>query len=777
MDRVRRLSVRISGTVQGVGFRPYVHRLASTLSLAGRVGNDAAGVWVEIEGPQAALDSFVARVAAEAPPLADVRSVEVTGELAATGERGFTVALSTDDDAAAKSTALPPDTALCINCASELLDPSDRRYRHPFITCTDCGPRFTITESLPYDRPRTTMADFEMCAQCAAEYHDPADRRFHAQPVACHDCGPHLSYEGGTSAEREPALASAITDLRNGLTVAVKGLGGFHLACDPYSAEAVNRLRTRKQRGNKPFAVMVRDLEVARRIAALTTKEEHALASPQSPIVLVRPRPESAELARLVAPGNGRIGLLLPPTALHVLLLTAHPEVEAEPLDALVLTSGNLSDEPICIDNDEARERLAEVADSFLMHNRRIHLPCDDSVVRVNFSPAGERLQPVRRSRGYAPAPMQLPSAVAPTLAVGGELKTTICVAEGERAWLSQHIGDTGDYLTLALLDKVAHLLSSLQRVAPERYVADLHPGYLSRKWAEERAKAEGKQLVLVQHHHAHLASLLAEHLIAPSEPVLGVTFDGTGFGPDGSIWGGEFLLGNYEGFERVASLKPTPLPGGDAAVKRPARIALAQLFAAGLAWDPALPPVAACQGTEAQVVRRMLESGTSVVSTTSAGRLFDAVSALAGVAQDADYEGQAAIEFETVARQVARGIPLELPLSRGEGRWLLDSSELVRQVVAAVLAGAPGAEIAFGFHDALAEGVLQVALQIRTEQGVNKVGLTGGVFQNARLTRLVGQRLGSAGFEVLVHSKVPPNDGGLALGQVVAAEHQIGAR
>ena len=775
-----RLRVRVRGTVQGVGFRPYVHRLAREIGLAGAVGNDAAGVWIVVEGPRSDLDEFLSRLPVEAPPMAKVSGVEVETESPTTGETEFRIELSTDDDANAKSTALPPDTALCANCLRELQDPADRRYRHPFITCTDCGPRFTITQSLPYDRPRTTMARFPMCPACEAEYHDPADRRFHAQPVACPDCGPRLQYSRGmVRFEGETALAAAIFDLNTGLTVAVKGLGGYHLAVNASDRAAVARLRARKQRGDKPFAVLVRDLEVARRLAALSTLEEELLSSPQSPIVLVRPAGtrEARALARSVAPGNGRVGLMLPPTGLHHLLLSPHPSLHDTLLDAVVLTSGNTSDEPICIDDAEAQERLAELADSFLFHDRGIHLPCDDSVVRVVEAADGALPQPVRRSRGYAPAPLSLVRAVPPTLAVGGELKTAICVADGERAWLSQHIGDTGDLTTLNLLDRVAGLLSELQRVRPERYVADLHPGYLSRKWAEERAQAAGAQLVLVQHHHAHLASLLAEHQVPFGEPVLGVAFDGTGYGTDGSIWGGEFLLGSYAAYERVASLAPVQLPGGDAAVRRPARIALAHLQAAGVVWDPALPPVAACEGTEVQVVRRLLESGTSCVPTTSAGRLFDAVSALAGVAQDAEYEGQAAIEFEALAESAgseADGVRYRIALERGAERWLLQPAAMMAAIARDVLAGVPADRIAAGFHRALADAVLATAVEVRRETRVRRVGLTGGVFQNGLLTSLCAARLAEAGFDVLVHRLVPPNDGGLALGQVLSASGQV---
>ena len=772
--RVVRQRIRVTGTVQGVGFRPFVYRLARELGLSGFVGNDAVGVFIDAQGSPDALAELRAQLVADAPPMARVQHVMVEAELPVAVREGFTIVASTDGNALA-TTSLPPDTAMCANCRSEVLDPTNRRYRHPFATCTDCGPRFTITTALPYDRPNTTMAGFPMCERCNVEYHDPGDRRFHAQPIACPGCGPRLEFVRPGVAPRptgEDALASAIRALQGGDTLAVKGVGGFHLGCNVDDAAAVARLRERKRRGNKPFAVLVRDLDAARELALITDDEAALLTSPESPIVLLRPahNPRAQAVAASVAPGNGRVGVMLPPTALHLLLLTDHPQVEASAIPAMVLTSCNLADEPICIDNERALADFADVADAFLLHDRGIHLPCDDSVVRVTEAADGTLPQPVRRSRGYAPSPLRLPHRVVPTLAVGGELKTALCVAAGDLAWMSQHIGDTGDYSTMQVLDRVAEIMLQVQRVRPERIVADRHPAYLSRRWAIEQAARLGAEFVDAQHHHAHLASLLAEHGVAAGEPVLGVTFDGTGYGDDGSIWGGEFLLGSYASVERVASLKPIALPGGDAAVRRPARIALAHLFAAGVAWDPALPPVAACTGTEANVVRRMLETGTSCVTTTSAGRLFDAVSSLTAVAQDAGYEGQAAIELEALAddgRPVTPWAAVDL-LADVDGRIVVDAGWFITSTVRDVLAGVPAALIGARFHVALAEAVLAVAVRVRAERGVTTVGLTGGVFQNAFLTKLCAQRLYGAGFRVLVHRQVPANDGGLALGQVL---------
>lgn len=774
--RVVRQRIRVTGTVQGVGFRPFVYRIARELGIAGSVGNDAEGVFVDAQGNDQTLERFRDMLHTDAPPMARVDQVYIEAELAANAALAdFTIVASTDTHALS-TTSLPPDTAMCANCRREILDPTNRRYRHPFATCTDCGPRFTITMALPYDRPNTTMSMFPMCAKCDVEYHDPGDRRFHAQPIACPDCGPTLSLVQGDAPSEtgEQALASAITLLRQGKTLAVKGVGGFHLACLADDADAVQRLRERKRRGNKPFAVLVRDLDEARSLAEVSDAEATLLASPESPIVLLRPgqSARAQAMAALVAPGNGRIGVMLPPTPLHLLLLTQHPALAVQSPAAVVLTSCNLSDEPICIDNDRALADFSDVADAFVLHDRAIHLPCDDSVVRITEAADGALPQHVRRSRGYAPSPLLLPHGVSPTLAVGGELKTAICVATAEHAWLSQHIGDTGDYATMQVLDRVAEIMLQVQRIRPERVIADRHPAYLSRRWAIEYASRVGAEFVDVQHHHAHLASLLAEHQVPAAEPVLGVTFDGTGFGDDGSIWGGEFLLGSYASVERVASLTPIALPGGDAAVRRPARIALAHLFAAGIAWDPALPPVQACAGTEANVVRRMLETGTSCVPTTSAGRLFDAASSLTAVAHDAGYEGQAAIELESLAADADPHEPwpgaAELTTAP-DGRLLIDSGALVAATARDVLTGVPQAVTAARFHEALADAVAGVALRVRADRGVATVGLTGGVFQNALLTGLCAARLSAAGFRVLVHRQVPASDGGLSLGQVLA--------
>jgi len=784
--------------------RPHLHRLATEIGLAGHVGNDATGVFCEVEGPAEGLDMFVRRAVEAAPPLAVVESV-VVAERPPTGQRGFVIVPSAPGRSDAAPVALvPADSATCAACLSEMADPTDRRYRYPFIACTFCGPRFTIVRGVPYDRPFTTMDAFPLCAQCQAEFDDPTDRRFHAQPTACPVCGPQLWWQPAdvdgrvSTAETAPvrgdaALAQAMSVLADGGVVAVKGIGGYHLACDARRAATVARLRRRKARARKPFALLARDLEVVRRLVRTDETTEQALASPAAPIVLAPLREEDAESRRLrdaVAPGQSSLGLMLPPSGLHHLLLSEHPTSGAPPSDLLVLTSANLSDEPICTDQEEAERRLADIADGWLHHDRSIHLACDDSVVRLVVDPvpptdetgAGRApacLQPVRRSRGYAPVPVRLPFDSPPVLAVGGELKATICLAEGHRAWLSQHLGDVASLEALALLERTVDVLAAQSRITPAMVVADLHPGYLSRRWAAQRAESTGVALVGVQHHHAHLAALLAEHGRPVDDPVLGVTFDGTGYGLDGTIWGGEVLLGSYRSVRRVAHLRPIRLPGGDAAIRHPSRVALAHLDAAALPWAEHLPAVAATAPSERRLLHQMLKGGAGCVPTTSMGRLFDGVAALVGVCQTADYEGQAAMELEALLgtrpsgparpRRLADARP-RFSIDAHEGTYVLDPMPVLAHVVREVLAGAPARVVAADFHDAVARLVRDVVRAVRADEDVSAVGLTGGVFQNAVMTTQCRRLLEADGVEVLVHRRVPPNDGGLALGQVAVA-------
>ncbi len=754
---VVRSRLRVVGVVQGVGFRPFVHRLATELGLSGCVGNDTEGVFVEVEGPAAHVEDLVHRLRRDAPPLATVMAVECT-TVAARHDRGFHIVESRTEGPV--RTFVAPDVAVCDDCLRELRDPADWRYRYPFINCTNCGPRFTITVRVPYDRPNTTMARFDLCERCTTQYHDPADRRFHAQPVACVQCGPRLWFEGpgGVVAGTDAALEAAQRALGRGQIVAVKGLGGFHLACDATSAVAVARLRQRKHRRDKPFAIMVRGLEEAAALAWVDADEARLLQSPQRPIVLLQKR-EAGLFCEAVAPSNPRIGVLLPYTPLHHLLFTTVPGSSAPVPGVLVMTSGNLTDEPICYVDDDARQRLGAIADGWLLHDRPIHVPCDDSVLQVD---AGREL-PVRRSRGYAPLPVRLPFEARATLATGGELKATFCLAAGRDAFMSQHIGDMGSLETMAAFERSTRQLRTLYAIAPRQLAADLHPGYQTRQWAE---RAGGDDVVLVQHHHAHVAAVMAEHGVGADERVIGFAFDGTGLGTDGAIWGGEVLVAGYAGFERASHLRTVPLPGGDAAIRRPYRVALSHLWAAGIPWDDDLPPVAHASDDERAVLARQLERDIHCAPTSSMGRLFDAVSSLLGVQQLASYEAQAAIELEWVADQSRHAADYRFGITPTD----FDPGPVLRAMIADLRGGAAVADIAAGFHRAVARLIAEQAETLRSSTGLTTVALSGGVFQNMHLVRMVREELAGRELRLLTHRVVPPNDGGLALGQAAIA-------
>ncbi len=641
--------------------------------------------------------------------MACVDSIDVTA-IEDRDEVGFRIVVS-ESSAGAATTSIPPDTAVCADCLAEMRDPADRRFGYPFIACTNCGPRFTMVAGLPYDRENTSMAAFPLCALCEAEYTDPRSRRYHAQPTACGDCGPRLSMP----------VADVVTALVEGRIVAIKGVGGYHLVCDARDAAAVARLRERKARGDKPFAVMARDLATARDIAHLDSDGQQVVQTPARPILLAGSR--DPQLQSSVAPGNCFIGVMLPYTPLHHLLFDAGaPSV-------LVMTSGNLSDEPICIDELEAESRLAGLADVFCHHDRVIQVSCDDSVVR---HVAGQ-MQPVRRSRGYVPQPVALPMIVTPMVAVGGEIKAAAAVAHGQRAWLTQHIGDVENLETLAMLARSVAMLRDLQRIEPEVVVSDAHPGYLSRRWASEFAAERGASHVTVQHHHAHLASLLAEHCVPAGEQVLGVVFDGTGYGTDATIWGGELLLGSYGAVARVGHLRPISLPGGDAAVRFPGRVGLAHLHAAGLPLQ-ASAPARAMPDADLRLLQAMFTSGSHCTPTTSMGRLFDAVAALLDVRQSVDYEAQAAIELEALAAggDVA---PWFSPVEVEDGQVVIDPSGWIAAAVTAHREAVPVAQSAAAFHSGLADAVVKAAREAASRHEVSRVGLTGGVFANAVLT------------------------------------------
>ena len=778
---IERRRLTVTGVVQGVGFRPFIYRMATELGLVGLVGNDFSAVFLEVQGPVAILEEFTQRLVEQAPPLADV--AEVREEvIPAEADEVFRIVPSEGGEGT--GTPIPPDVAVCEECLGELFDPADRHYRHPFITCTNCGPRFTIIRALPYDRPATTMADFPMCVNCAAEYQDPNDRRFHAQPIACPNCGPTLRYEtlSDTPADDAPsntdteelspsdaAIAAAQRALAAGQIVAIKGIGGYHLACAVNSDEAIARLRTKKARAAKPFAVMAPDLQVARWLARIDRTEAAVLSSSARPIVLL-PRRLGAPVAESVAGQEGSrspwIGVLLPYSPLHHLLFAQVPGSDAPVPHALVMTSANLSDESICFSDADAARRLPALADAVLTHDRPIHVPCDDSVVRV----VDGRVLPIRRSRGFVPLPVDLGRPMPAVLAVGGELKNTFCLTQGRRAFTSAHVGDMGSAETLQAFERSVSQLTDLQAAAPQRLAADLHPGYLTRGWAERNAQE--RPVDLVQHHHAHVASLLAEHGRLGS-PIVGVAFDGTGYGTDGSVWGGEILvLGSASHrFIRAGHLAPVPLPGGDAAVRNPWRMALSHLRSAGIEWAADLPPAAAASSVELRVLRSQLDKGLGCVPCTSAGRLFDAVASLLGVRHRIDYEGQAAIELEVLAESAAdvKGEPPKLRF-QVDDCGLLDSTPVLAGLVDGLRAGTHPALLAAAFHTALAEAVAEVVDLVGRAHGIRTAGLTGGVFQNVLLLTQCRNLLQEKGFEVLTHRVVPPNDGGLALGQAVVS-------
>lgn len=759
--------VQVHGVVQGVGFRPYVYALACALGLAGEVWNDATGVVAEVEGPGPAVAAFRERVGRDAPPLALITGISCS-EVAATGRAGFVIRTS---ERTAGRTLVSPDVSTCDDCLAELTDPGDRRHRHPFITCTNCGPRFTITTALPYDRPTTTMAGFAMCPTCAAEYDDPADRRFHAQTICCPDCGPTLRLERADepTSYADAAVGAARQLLAAGAVIAVKGIGGYHLACDAADDASVSLLRKRKQRGDKAFALMVASMAEAETLIELDGPERRVLDARARPILLGRRR-GSAPVSAAVAPGSGDLGVMLAYTPLHHLLLGLPGDPPGPRV--LVMTSGNLSGEPIVIDDKQARERLAGLADAWLTHDRPIHVPCDDSVTRVVVG----RQSPVRRSRGQAPLPLALPFDAPAAFAAGADLKSVFCLAEGRTAWLSGHLGDLDDLATLQAYDAAVAQLTALTGVHPSTMAADLHPAYRSRRWALDHA--EGRPVVGVQHHHAHVAATMTEHGVEPDAPVLGLAFDGTGYGTDGAAWGGELLLATYGRYRRLGHLRYVPLPGGDAGVRNPCRMALAHLRAAGRPWDPRLPAVAACGPDELRLLDRQLATGLRCAPTSSMGRLFDAVASLIGVCHRTGYDAQPALELEALARQAGQsaeaGVTPRYRFAVRDSTWAgeWDAAPVVAAVAEDTLAGVPAEVVAGRFQAAVVELTREVAGAARRETGERVVTLSGGVFLNAYLTAQCERALTDDGFEVLRHERVPCSDAGVALGQVAVLSH-----
>jgi hydrogenase maturation protein HypF len=757
-----RRHIEVSGIVQGVGFRPHVYRLARERALAGEISNTPSGVTIEVQGPREKIDDFVVRLRQEAPPLAKITGLAMA-DLPCNDDREFQITASRRGEAV--HTLISPDVAVCEDCLREMLDPQDRRYRYPFINCTNCGPRFTIVHDIPYDRPHTSMSVFPMCPTCRAEYENPLNRRFHAQPNACWDCGPRLQLwnRGGHSISVQNPLAGAITAIREGSIVAIKGLGGFHLVADATNAEAVALLRQRKRRVEKPFAVMVPTVASARRFCEVTNEEEAALVSLLRPIVLLR-RTAPSVIAADVAPHNRDLGIFLPYTPLHHLLFAEGK------FDALVMTSGNLSEEPIAIDNDEAFTRLNELADLFLMHNRDILLRCDDSVVRVL---SGKTCQ-MRRSRGYVPVPVFLKDELPPILAVGGELKNTICISNGKHAFLSQHVGDLENVESYTFFqDAIAHLEKVLE-VQPEILAYDLHPGYFSTQWALQQP---GLRTVGVQHHHAHIASCMAENHVEGR--VIGFALDGTGYGTDGHIWGGEVLVAGYDSFERIAHFEYVPLPGGDTAIREPWRMAVSYLAhhfgRSFLNWR--IPFVEQLDIRKAELLLQMMQKDVNSPLTSSCGRLFDAVSALVGLRQQVNYEAQAAIELEMAITGSSSEPPYPMDLTREGDGWTISTRRMFEAIVRDIESRKPASVISRRFHDGLIEVLVRVANFIRQRTWLEQVCLSGGTFNNSYLLEHLSSRLRAERFEVFTHSEVPSGDGGLCLGQAVVAAHNLAAQ
>jgi hydrogenase maturation protein HypF len=753
-----RRRIEVSGIVQGVGFRPYIYRLATERHLTGHIRNTSAGVTIELQGPATAVEEFLGRLPKEAPPLARITQIQVH-ELACNGDHGFSILESGRGERA--RTLISPDVAVCHDCVRELFDPSNRRYLYPFINCTNCGPRFTIVRGIPYDRPLTSMAPFKMCPECQAEYEDPHDRRFHAQPNACWKCGPQLTLwnrEGETVSCADP-LAETAALLRQGRIVAVKGIGGFHLAADATNAAAVELLRARKRRVGKPFAVMVPDLEAALEFSEVDDHARRTLEDPDRPIVLLRKR-QGGPIAEAVAPGHRDLGLFLPYAPLHHLLFFAGG------FRALVMTSANVTDEPIAIENQEARDRLQDLADYFLVHDRDILWRCDDSVVR----PVAGKVRQLRRSRGYVPVPIFLQKEMPSILAVGGELKNTICLTNGRQAFLSQHIGDLENLESYRFFEDVIAHLQAILEIEPRMIAYDLHPDYFSTKWALAR---QGMKLIGVQHHHAHIASCMAENHLEGR--VIGFALDGTGYGTDGNIWGGEVLIADYEAFERAAHIAYVPLPGGSAAIREPWRMAVSYLVAACRpdVLDLQLPFLQGFPKTKTLNLLRMIERGVNSPLTSSCGRLFDAVAALINLRPEVTYEAQAAIELEMCRDETAAGRPYPFPIGVQGTMLQMDPAPLIRAIVEDVLRGASQREISQRFHDALVDALSQVAQSLRERTLLNRVCLSGGTFQNVYLATELERQLSKQGFEVFTHADVPPGDGGLSLGQAVVAAHR----
>ena len=755
------LSIQISGIVQGVGFRPFIYGLAIRHHLTGWVRNTSGGVEIEVFGDKDEVTAFLANIRVELPPLARIDALS-SQTIPLVSYPDFQIINS--QSISGSFIPVSPDMSICPDCQNELFDPDNRRYRYPFINCTNCGPRYTIIKDIPYDRPFTTMAGFELCPDCKAEYDNPLNRRFHAQPVACSVCGPQIAWktnqQGAVSMGGEDALLAARQALVEGKIIAVKGLGGYHLACDATNSATVDLLHQRKRRSRKAFAIMAFDMDTVRRHCEVSADDEVLLTSPQRPIVLTERRKDSS-IALDVAPGQSTLGMMLPYTPLHLLLLEPAPGFP----DALVMTSGNTSEEPIAYDDLDAFERLANIADGFLYHNRPIHTRVDDSVIRTFQGKA----YPIRRSRGYAPDPLPLPFDALPLLATGGELKNTFCLTRDKYAFISHHIGDMENYETMTSFEEGIRHFERLFRIKPQVIACDMHPNYLASRYARALSQSDSLPLVEVQHHHAHLAACLVDNGWNSEDPIIGLCMDGTGYGTDGAIWGGEILIGGYAQFERFAHLAYVPLPGGDAAIRKPARTALAHLYTAGIEWNPDFLPVHALCEQERSAIYSQLTHAINSPQTSSLGRLFDAVSSFLGVCHSSSYEGEAAISLEAMVDPDENGY-YPFPLVDG----MIQIQPFWQTLVADQQSGLSIKKCAARFHNGLARMMLETCQTIRQNRGIQQVGLSGGVWQNMTLLAKTHTLLEEDGFSVFVHHSVPTNDGGLSIGQAAVAIHQL---
>lgn len=747
----------VEGVVQGVGFRPFVFNLAESLDLRGWVCNTSDGVLIEIEGSLDHLTELHRRLESESPPLASISKI-TSALIPARGEADFSIRSSEKTPGA--DTSIPPDVAVCIDCLADIRDPSNRRFGYPFTNCTNCGPRWTIIDRIPYDRPFTSMAPFEMCSTCRSEYEDPRNRRFHAQPNACAECGPRLRLDGADG----PPLATAARLLIAGRIVALKGLGGFHLAVRADDEAAVTRLRDRKHRDGKPLALMAADIGAVRTLTTPTTEELATMSAPAAPIVLLVRRTD-APVAPSVAPGHRRLGVMLPSTPLHHLLFDA---LAPHGVPTLVMTSGNASDEPICLDDAEARARLDGIADAWLGHDRAILRRADDSVAQV----LDDGLLFHRRSRGYSPVPISTQSSGPVILAAGAELKNTAGLLKGGCCFISPHVGDLENLTTHDFFRETISSLCTLFEVDPDVIACDRHPSYLSSRWAREEARMRDLPLVEVQHHHAHMVATMAEHRL--TEPTVGLILDGTGYGDDGTIWGGEILVGDARGFERAGHLEPIPLSGGDAAVRAPWRTAVSYLKHA---FGSDLPELPWLDHRATTPILESLDKGLNAPPTSSCGRLFDAVAALTGQWGDVRYEAQAAIEFMalTTCEAAREAVPFPFDITAHKGRWILGLGELLRSAAWFVVDRGDPAELSSRFHRTVSDLFVDAAEHIAREHGLDVVVLGGGSFQNEILLRLVTEGLTARGMSVFRPSAVSPNDSGLCLGQAVVARANLG--